>query len=56
MKPFLAVADIDDGTFAVLSIDPTQRVGTGCKAIVMSVHETRRDAETALQESNHEQK
>lgn len=53
MKPFLAIGDMDDGTFAVLSIDPTKRVDAGCKAIVMSVHETRREAETALQEANH---
>lgn len=48
MRPFYVIADMDDGTFAVLAVDPTKRIGTGCSGIVQSVHKTRKDAETAL--------
>lgn len=39
---------MDDGSFAVLSIDPTVRIGDGCSAIVQSVHKTREEAEAAI--------
>lgn len=48
MSPFLAIADIADGTFAIVAIDPTKRVGDGCSAIVQSLHKTRSEAEQAL--------
>lgn len=48
MSPFLAIADLDDGSFAVLAIDPTKRVDGGCSAIVQSVHATREEAQNAL--------
>lgn len=48
MRPFLVVADIDDGTFAVLAVDPTKRIGTGCSGIVQSVHKTREEADVAI--------
>lgn len=53
MRPFQCVADMDDGSFAVLSVDPTKRVDGGCKAIVLSVHETREQAEAAITEEPH---
>jgi len=52
MRPFLAIADMDDGTFAVLAIDPTKRIGNGCKAIVQSVHSTRESAAKAIEALN----
>lgn len=50
MRPYLVVADLDPphAPFAVLSIDPTQRVGTGCKAVVVSLHQTREEAEREI--------
>jgi hypothetical protein len=48
MTPFLVIADMDDGTFAVLAVDPTKRIGTGCSGIVQSVHQQREEAEKAL--------
>lgn len=48
MKPFQCIADLDNGTFAILSVDPTQRIDGGCKAIVLSVHDTRQEAEETL--------
>ncbi len=50
MKPYLVVADLDPphAPFAVLSIDPTQRVGTGFKAVVVSLHQTREEAEREI--------
>ncbi|GGD58661.1 hypothetical protein [Croceicoccus mobilis] len=51
MRPFLVVADLDKPTaepFMVLSVDPTKRVDGGCKAIVMSLHWTREEAEAAI--------
>lgn len=66
MSPYLAVADLDDGTFAIVAIDPTIRVKDGCCAIVQSLHQTRDDAERALnagraapsmkQEQSHEER
>lgn len=50
MRPFLAVANLNDGGFAVVAIDPTKRVGNGCSAIVQSIHVTRGDAETAIRQ------
>jgi hypothetical protein len=47
--PFLAIADLTDGTFAIVAIDPTKRVGDGCAAIVQSLHPTRDEADTALE-------
>lgn len=49
MKPFLAIADLTDGTFAIVAIDPSKRVGDGCAAIVQSLHPTRDDAAIALE-------
>jgi len=52
MKPYLVVGELDNPAaepFMVLSVDPTKREGTGCKAIVMSVHWTRAEAEAAIQ-------
>lgn len=48
MSPYLVIADLADGTFAIVAIDPTQRVGGGCSAIVQSLHETRLEAEQML--------
>lgn len=62
MRPYLCVMDIDPPfrpstgeAFAVVSIDPTVRVGTGCKAVVQSLHHSREDAErhtSTKEESN----
>jgi len=49
MSPFLAIADLTDGTFAVVAIDPTRRVGDGCAAIVQSLHHTRDGAVSAIE-------
>jgi hypothetical protein len=48
VRPYLAVAELDNGTFAILAIDPTKRVGGGCEAIVQSLHPTRMEADEAL--------
>ena len=48
MRPFQCIADLENGGFAILSVDPTQRVDGGCGAIVLSVHDTRDEAERAL--------
>lgn len=48
MRPFLVIADLDAGGFAILAIDPTKREGAGCQAIVQSVHATREEASAAL--------
>lgn len=51
MKPFRAVAELttdQSESFAVLSIDPTERhEDGGCKAVVLSLHETRKEADQA---------
>ena len=54
MTSFQKVADLDPPhlgpngeRFAVLAIYPTQRVGDGCRAIVVSLHHKRSDAERA---------
>ena len=55
MRPYLVVCDLTNPQaepFAVLSIDPTQREGNGCKAIVMSLHWTRAEAD-AVVHGNH---
>lgn len=55
MRPFLAVARLDNPAaepFVVISVDPTQREGNGCKAIVMSVHWTEGEAEEAIAKAN----
>lgn len=44
MSPWLAVAAIDDGRFAVLEIEPMVRVGRGCQATVHSIHATEDEA------------
>lgn len=49
MSPFLAVADLVDGTFAVIAIDPTKRVDGGCSGIVQSTHSTRDEAASAIE-------
>lgn len=49
MSPFLEIADLADGTFAVLAIDPTKRIGEGCAAIVQSIHATRDEAASAIE-------
>jgi hypothetical protein len=49
MSPFLAIADLDDGTFAIIAIDPTKRVGSGCSGIVQSLHQKRDDAASAIE-------
>lgn len=51
MRPFQCIADLENGGFAILSVDPTQRVDGGCRAIVLSVHDTRDEAERALRKS-----
>lgn len=50
MKPYLVIADLDPphAPFAVLSVDPTQRVDGGCKAIVLSLHYSREEAEKEI--------
>lgn len=52
MRPFQAVAKIDAGGFAILSIDPTKRVGGGCEAIIQSLHVTEAEANEALSRPN----
>jgi hypothetical protein len=49
MKPFLVVATLDAGGFAVLAVDPSKRIGTGCSAIVQSLHETEAEARDAIE-------
>lgn len=49
MSPFLAVADLADGKFAVVTIDPSKRIGSGCSAVVQSLHDTKEAARAALQ-------
>lgn len=54
MRPFLEIAELTTDQpekFAVLSIDPTQPNGDGCRAVVMSLHFTHEDARTALANS-----
>jgi hypothetical protein len=48
VKPFLVIADLVAGGAAIVSVDPTDRVGDGCRGIVQSVHPTRADAEREL--------
>lgn len=48
MSPYLAIANLGGGQFAIVAIDPTKRVGSGCSAIVQSLHRTRDEAEQAL--------
>ena len=51
MKPYLVTATLDNPAaepFVVLSVDPTERVDGGCKAIVISTHWTRAEAEAAI--------
>ncbi len=45
---FLEVAELVDGAFAVIAIDPSNRVEGGCSAIVQSIHSTRAGADIAL--------
>ena len=54
MRPYLVVADLDPphAPFAVLSVDPTQRVDGGCRAIVLSLHSSREDAEKEIAKAN----
>ena len=48
MRPFHVIAELNDGRFAVLSVDPTLRIGQGCSGIVQSIHKTRSDAEAEI--------
>ena len=48
MSPFLAIADLADGRFAVVAIDPIKRLGGGCSATVQSLHRTRAEAASAM--------
>ena len=51
MRPFLQIADLtidQPDRFAIVSIDPTQREGDGCRGVIVSLHATRADAEAAL--------
>lgn len=50
MRPFLVIADLEPphAPFAVLSIDPTQHVDGGVKAVVVSLHWTREEAEKEI--------
>lgn len=51
MRPYLVVADLTNPQaepFAVLSVDPTKRVGDGVQAIIVSLHSTRAEAEAAV--------
>lgn len=54
MKPYLVIADMDPphAPFAVLSIDPSQRVGAGVKAVVVSLHQTREEAEREIRDAS----
>lgn len=54
MKPYLVVADLEPphAPFAVLSIDPSKRIGSGCKAVVISLHETREEAEREIENAH----
>ena len=50
MRPFLVVADLSEPRvepFAVISIDPSVRVGQGVRGTVMSLHWTKAEAELA---------
>jgi hypothetical protein len=50
MRPFRVVAEVTTGQperFAVLSIDPTQREGDGCRGTVLSLHRSREAADDA---------
>lgn len=56
MRPFRQVADLEPPhlgpngeRFAVIEIDPSQRVGTGCRAVVLSLHHERLTAEMIAQ-------
>ena len=51
MKPYLVIATLDNPAaepFVVLSVDPTDRVDGGCRAIVISTLWTRAEAEAAI--------
>jgi hypothetical protein len=54
MKPYQAVAHLNDGRYAVLSIDPTKPEGDGCKAVIQSIHATEREARSSLDGEHHE--
>jgi len=53
VRPFRVVAELTTGQrerFAVLSVDPTERHEEGgCKATVLSLHETKEDADRAAE-------
>ena len=53
MRPFREIAELTTAQpekFAVLSIDPSNRhPGGGCVAIVLSLHRTREEAESAIE-------
>lgn len=53
MRPFRVVAELTTGQpekFAVLSMDPTDRIeGSGCRATVLSLHMTRKEADQAAE-------
>jgi hypothetical protein len=59
MSPFLEIAEITTGQperFAVISIDPTRREGTGCLGLIQSLHMTHSEAADAIakhREHNH---
>jgi hypothetical protein len=58
MRPYQVIGELETGQrdrFAILSIDPTQREGNGCKAIVLSLHPTREEAFSALTPTNNAQ-
>jgi hypothetical protein len=55
MRPYRVVAELTTGQaemFAVISVDPTKREGSGCSATVLSLHRTREEADAAAAEES----